>query len=827
VLFRKRAPERGRRRIRKLRLLALVFVLLLLAAASFSVGLVFALSRELPSLDPRRAQTGAVDGYIYADNGRSVLAVLRGSQARVLVDWDQISPWMKHAIVDVEDKRFYEHQGIDVHGILRAIWADIQNKAVVEGGSTITQQFVKNSLVHDQRTISRKLREAALAWQLESGPHHWSKTRILTAYLNTIYFGNGAYGVETAAKTYFGHSASKLTLPEAALLAGIPADPSHYDPAVDPKAARERRRIVLLAMLEQQHITRSDFERANAAPLPKPSEIRLPGGPSPKAPYFTNYVKQLLVDRYGAATVFGGGLKVRTSINLRLQEDARKAISKWLDWSDAPAAALVAIDPRDGRVLAMVGGNNYRKSQFNLAVQGERQPGSSFKPFVLATALEEGIAPGQTFVSRPITLHLDGTTWPVHNYEGAYLGTIDLQQATIDSDNSVYAQLTKLVGPANVAGTAKRQGIASRMQPYLSIGLGGQAVNPLEMARAYSAFANGGFRIDGSLARIRNQPRAILAVGDEHATSVSCGQPHVQCNRLMRRRVLRPETAAAVSAILERVITEGTGTRAALPDRVAAGKTGTTSNYGDAWFVGYTPQLVTAVWVGYPNRLIPMTTEFHGQPVAGGTFPALIWKSFMVRALREPGVPGGAEPQTFPPPPSFYGPSARVSWEGPRVVLDNGNCRQSETVEFMPDRVPTQQADCKPNEVDVPRVVGQAAASAARRLAAQPLKASYVYKPARPGQRVGVVVAQYPAKGTLSSYDRVMLVVPRALHGVVPDVVGLDLKRARRKLFGAHLTPLVSAFVDGMPEHVVKQTPRPGVAAADGMQVRLVVGRSA
>jgi penicillin-binding protein 1A len=825
VPFRKRAG-RKRRRIRKLRLLALLAVLLLLSASSFAVGLVTAIARELPSLDPSRAQAGEVDGYIYADNGKTILAVLRGSQARVLVGWGGISPWMKHAIVDIEDKRFYEHRGVDLHGILRALWTDVRHKQAAQGGSTITQQFVKNSLVHNERTIARKLKEAALAWQLESGPQHWSKERILTAYLNTIYLGNGAYGVETAARTYFGHSAATLSLPEAALLAGIPEDPSRWDPVTHPQAARARRRVVLLAMLQQGHITHADFVRANRAPLPKPSDVHVPAGPNPKAPYFTNYVKQLLVDRYGSSAVFGGGLRVRTSIDLKLQQAARAAIGKWLDWPDAPAAALVALDPRDGRVLAMVGGRNYRKSEFNLAVQGERQPGSSFKPFVLATALEEGIAPGSTLVSEPVTLYLDGTFWPVHNYEGAYLGPIDLQEATIQSDNSVYAQLTRIVGPGSVARTAHRQGIASPLRPYLSIGLGGQAVNPLEMARAYAAFANGGFRVDGSLDG--NHPRAILAVGDKHATDIACGRAHVRCNFLEKRRVLRPDTAAAVSAILQGVVSRGTGRRAALPDRPAAGKTGTTENYGDAWFVGYTPQLVTAVWVGYPDRLVPMTTLYHGQPVAGGTFPALIWKTFVQAALRSPAVPGGDQVQYFPPAPYFYGPSVQVATRNGRLVLDNGNCRNAETLEFFAGRAPAKRANCKPNEVDVPRVVGDTLDVALERLRTQPLTPSYVYKPAKPGQRLDVVLAQYPARGTLSSYDKVTLVMPRALHGVVPKVVGLDLRHARRKLRKVKIGTVVVRFAPAAkPGRVLAQSPRPGVAASPHQKVSLVVGRGA
>ena len=473
----------------------------------------------------------------------------------------------------------------------------------------------------------------------------------------------------------------------------------------------------------------------------------------------------------------------------------------------------------------MVGGENYRKSQFNLAVQGERQPGSSFKPFVLATALEEGIAPGTTFVSKPVTLFLDGTSWPVHNYEGSYLGTIDLQQATIHSDNSVFGQLTKAVGPNNVVHTAHRLGIASPLRPYLSIGLGAQAVNPLEMARAFSAFANGGFRIDGSFKRIANRPRAILAVGGKSSVALDCGDKHVTCNTVRSRRVLGQDTVAAENSILQRVVTEGTGTRAALPDRPSAGKTGTTEEYGDAWFVGYTPQLVTAVWVGYPNKLIPMTTQFHGDPVAGGTYPAMIWKTFMQRALREPAVPGGDEVQYFASPPAMYGTTQQVVLRDGKLQLDNGVCRDTFSAEILPGHEPPR-ADCKPNEVEVPSVVGRPVRVALQTLVAQPLTPSYVYKPAKAGQRLGVVVAQYPKTGRLSSHDRVMLVVPRATHGVVPKVVGLKLTKARQRLRKLNLDPRVTSLTDGVPGRVLAQSPHAGVAAAANMTVKLVVGRA-
>jgi penicillin-binding protein 1A len=693
----------------------------------------------------------------------------------------------------------------------------------VQGGSTITQQFVKNSLNRSQRTIARKLKEAALAWQLESGPHRWSKTRILTAYLNTIYFGNGAYGVQTASQTYFGHGASKLTLPEAALLAGIPEDPSRWDPVAHPRAARLRREIVLRAMVGQDHITMADFRKANAAPLPKAKDVRLPGTQGSQAPYFTNYVKQLLVDRYGTRRVFGEGFRVRTSINLQLQADARNAIARWLTDTAGPSAALVAMDPRDGRVLAMVGGKNFRESQFNLAVQGERQPGSSFKPFVLATALEQGIAPASRLVSKPVVLYAGGTFWPVHNYEGAYLGPIDLTTATIHSDNSVFAQLTRLVGPRNIVRTAHKLGIASPLKSYFSIGLGAQAVNPLEMARAFSAFANGGFRIDGSKKVTRDHPRAILAIGDKNATDIACGKPHVTCNSVTPHRVLTANTSATINALLQDVVTEGTGRKAAIPGRPVAGKTGTTENYGDAWFVGYTPQLVTAVWVGYPNKLVPMTTQYHGSPVAGGTFPALIWKSFTESALKH--IPGGDRLEFFPPPPSLYGTEEQVVWRDGRLEVDNGNCREVASLQFFSGHAPSKRANCKPNEVEVPSVVGKTIAYARLRLSAQPLTPKYVYKPAKPKQRLDIVIAQYPSHGRLSSYDVVTLILPRALHGAVPNVVGLDLRRARQKLQSRSLDGVVVRFADGRAGHVVSQAPPGGVAAAPHMKVRLVVAR--
>jgi penicillin-binding protein 1A len=809
-LLRRRRSDRApasngrRRRIRKLRLTALLFILLLLAVVSFSFGLITAVASQIPSCDPARVPR-EVDGHIYANDDHTILATLRGAESRILVAPDEVAPIMQQAIVAIEDKRFYQHRGVDLRGIGRAVWADVSSKKVVQGGSTITQQFVKNSCVTTKRTISRKLKEAALAWQLEQ---RWSKSRILTAYLNTIYFGNGAYGIQRAAQTYFNSTSSRLTLPEAALLAGIPADPTRYDPVTNPKTARARRVEVLKAMLAQNEISELDLARAARAKLPRAQDVRLPGIQGP-APYFVNYVKQQLIEQYGTRRVFGGGLDVQSTIDLRLQKLARQAIESVLTGPHGPSAALVAIRPRTGEILAMYGGDNFRQSQFNLAVQGERQPGSSFKPFVLATAFKQGIAPSTTFASRPVSIFIGDKYWVVHNFENDYIGSADLATATIVSDNSVYAQLTRLVGPANVARTAHSLGINRRLNPYFAIGLGADPVSPLEMARAFSTFANDGRRVDG--AAFGNRPRAVSRVKNAQGKMVDDNRP-------VQRAVLTTDESALLTSILQGVIRSGTGTRAALPDRTAAGKTGTTENFGDAWFVGYTPQLATAIWVGYPNKLTPMLTEFHGDAVAGGTFPALIWRAFMLRAL------AGTPAESFSTYSYQYAASKRVVWRDGRLQLDNGNCRETSLVTYFAGHGPSRTADCRPNEVDVPRVTGMSVSRAKIRLAAQPLTANIVYKPARPKQRVDLVLDQFPRKGRLSSYDKVTLVLAKPLHGVVPRVIGLSLRDARLRLRRRDLIPAIERFADGRAGRILAQTPAAGVAATPRMKIRLIVG---
>ncbi|HEX2111510.1 MAG TPA: PBP1A family penicillin-binding protein [Gaiellaceae bacterium] len=807
MLFRRRAKKPRTRRVRKLRLLGLVTVLGLVCSVSFLYGLMTAIASEIPELDPRNQADLEEDGYIYASDGKTILAVLRGRESRVIVESREIAPVVKQAIVAVEDRRYWEHRGVDVRGVFRAVWADLREKEFVQGGSTITQQLLKNTYLRDERTLSRKLKEAALAWQLE---RQWSKDRILTAYLNTVYFGNGAYGIQRAARVYFGKKARELTLPEAALLAGIPANPAAYDPVTNPRTARERRQTVLDMMLEQGLVTPSEHRAASKAPLPRRKDVHLPIVQGP-AGYFGEYVKQQLIDHYGSGTVFGGGLRVTTSINLELQKRARAAVEKWLGELDGPSAALVAIDPRNGRILAMYGGSSFRHSQFNLAVQGERQAGSAFKPFVLASALTLGISPQTTFDSEPTTINLGDRVWSVANYEGSYLGTIDLYDATTHSDNAVYAQLTALVGPRNVRRVAHALGVESPLDDYFAIGLGVEAVNPLEMARAFATFANEGARVDGRV--LGNRPRAVLSVRRNG---------RVERNVPRERQILDPNDNAMLTSMLANVVEAGTGERAALDDgRPVAGKTGTTENYGDAWFVGYTPQLAVAVWVGYPNKLVPMLAEFNGDPVAGGTYPALIWKTFTQSALRYMNEP----PLGFPSPEWESATSVRVVQRNGRWLLDNGYCEGARSVLYVVGFEPDKRADCKPNEVDVPRVIGATLAQARSRLASMPLTAEVITRPAEPGDRLGVVVDQYPKSGTLSSFDTVRVVVPKATDAVIPSVVGLNVERAEEVLADRGLVPVVEATTDGRPGIVLAQSPGPNVAATERTVVTLRVGR--
>jgi penicillin-binding protein 1A len=639
----------SRTRLKRLRFVAILFAILLLGLISFVFGIFVSVAADLPSLTKFALYKNEKSSILLDDLGHPI-GVL-SQQNRVIVTAEQIPRIVKDAVISIEDKRFWTNSGVDLRGIARAFVDDIERKGAAQGASTIEEQFIKNALAaQSHRTIFEKLREAALAYQLS---HKWSKEKIITAYLNTIYFGNGAYGIEAAAQTYFGHEVNHLGCGtpgqqlcvaqlkpwEAALLAGIIQSPTEYDPAEHPIAARERREVVLRQMLEQGYLSKTVYEQSIQQALPSSTEIQAPEEQTVEgvdAGYFTSWAQQQVIERYGAQRAYDGGLKITTTLDLELQHAAEQAVNNYLAYPEGPSAALVAIENSTGDVRAMVGGRNYDESPFNLATQGQRQPGSSFKAFDLAAALERGISPDSVWPSKEKTFYVHGLggveKFVVHNDEGAYTGENTLTGALAFSDNSIFAEVGLKVGTERIAKLAHRMGITTPLSTNPAMTIGGLTVGvtPLDMAHAYQTIAHGGQRVTGSLVE-GDAPVGIQEVRSTTSQQLPDGS-HAEKNRVITKPVLPQSVAETETSMLETVIQYGTGKAAAI-GQFAAGKTGTTSNYGDAWFVGWDSKFTVAVWVGYPNKLIPMTTDFNGTPVLGGTFPALIWHDFMMSAL--------------------------------------------------------------------------------------------------------------------------------------------------------------------------------------------------
>ncbi len=592
------------------------------------------------------------NSFVYAADG-SLLGSIPSERNRQPVALDRMTPWLPAATVAIEDRRFFAHGGLDYQGIVRALWRDISAGRVVEGGSTITQQLVRNLYTGQEQTLGRKLREACLAIKLSG---KWSKHRILETYLNTVYYGNHAYGVEAAAETYFSRHAENLNLAQAALIAGLPQAPSVYDPFHNPAGAVARRNEVLGALLAQGRITAAQYRFAthsDALSL-KPGRVytRI------KQPYFFSYVIDELVRHYGANTVRQGGLRVTTTIIPRDQWAATRAIKKTLNEPHDPAAAVVTVEPGTGAIRAMaavVPGDT--ANQFNLAAQSARQAGSTFKPFVLATAIEEGMNPDTTtYQSMPYECvtspwcagdYAVGKPWIVQTYDHTYAGAISVTRATLASDNTVYAQLTLDANPQKVWLMAQRLGVHLTQPPVASIGLGPLSVSPLDMATAYATFASGG---------IYAQPMAITKVvlpTGETDTTAGWGVPHTH-------RAIAEAVAWKVNDVLHQNAEYGTGAGSGDGIHVNAGKTGTTEDHADGWFVGYTRDLATAVWMGYPAGEIPMYSV-HGRAVAGATFAVPIWHLMMLAA--EHNLP--ARPFLTPPHPPKYTTWKKGSWGYP------------------------------------------------------------------------------------------------------------------------------------------------------------------
>jgi penicillin-binding protein 1A len=636
------AGQSTKPRLKKLRVLFVLLGLAVLAVVSLVFGMMMAVSQDLPAIYDFAQYKASKNSEVFDASGEPI-GTLTSNQNKILLTSGQISPNIKNAVVSIEDSRFYEHNGVDFQGIGRALVKDILSQSAAQGASTITEQFVKNALeAEGSRTVFEKFREAALAYRLE---RHWSKDKILTEYLNTIYFGEGAYGIEAAARTYFGEAhpgcgtaiepcASVLEPWEAATLAGIIASPSAYDPKIYPENALMRRNIVLEKMYEQGYITETQLEEGTEQALPAPSDIEPPRLDS-KAPYFTSWLRQQLVERYGAAKAFFGGLKVKTTLDLRLQNAAEEAVNSYLGYLP-PTASVVVLDNKNAGVKAMVGGPNFETKPFNLATLGHRQPGSSIKPFTLITALEEGISPETEYESAPQEFHFGKhgqETFVVHNDEDSYLGSCSIICATTYSDNSIYAQLAleglkgKTISDRthSIAATIHEMGYRDPISTNPAMVLGGlkEGVTPLGWAYAYMTIANDGDRVSGTLApEPGDSPVAYTQVEDQDGHTIKGGD-----NDSMHEQVLDEGTASEAKSILETVVSSGTGVHANIGAPGQWGKTGTTEENGDAWFCGATEEVTACVWVGYADTVTPMTTLYNGGPVMGGTFPALIWAS--------------------------------------------------------------------------------------------------------------------------------------------------------------------------------------------------------
>ena len=663
-------PAPPKPKLKKLRLGFVLVGLSALAVISTVFGMLMAVASDLPALENEAEFRAAENSVLYADGPgckepgepECQIAKLTGNLNRILVQEGDISPHIKNAVIAIEDRRFYEHEGLDYPGIARALWQDIRRRSAAQGGSTITQQFVKNALsAQADRSVFQKLRESALAYHLE---RQWSKEKILTQYLNTVYFGNGAYGIESAMRTYFGdgdegdelHTAtddsgvvlqpapvaeeeepdpdarfsSDATPAEAATLAGMIASPSMYDPLQNPAKALERRNLVLSRMLDQGMISAGQYREAiRTAPLDE-DEVDPPDIES-EQPYFTSWMTEHLLKQYRPALVFGGGLKVKTTIDPELQSAAENAIAGRLA-GVGPSASLVAIENKTGEVKAMVGGTDFDARQFNLATNGHRQPGSAFKPFILVRALEDGIDPNSVWASQPKQLPFMGAKgrelFDVHNYEDSYLGAASLWSATAASDNSVFAEVGMKVRPRRVARLANDMGVRTKLSTNPAMLLGGLkvGVTPLEMAYAYSTIANNGERRSSTLAPDDTGPVAIEKVERPDGSEL-------EESELVKERVFPAKVGQVAKEMLSLVVSSGTGKAAQVGDESIWGKTGTTENYGDAWFAGGNDEWTVAVWVGYADKVQSMEFEHSGGPVAGGTFPAEIFHDFMTSAV--------------------------------------------------------------------------------------------------------------------------------------------------------------------------------------------------
>lgn len=572
------------------------------------IGVVSLINMPAPDISLKNiADRSSQTSVFYAADGKEI-ARFAGDEERVPVAYEGIPQSMVKATIAIEDRRFYEHGGVDIISIMRALKRNTEEGVIKQGGSTITQQLVKMLYTDGERTISRKIKEAILATRVEMS---YPKERVLESYLNMAYFGQGAYGIESAAQTYFNTTVDKLTLPQSAMLAGLVRSPGAYNAFDDPAPVKARRDMVLEAMMLQGKISKDEYTQACATDL---GVIRTPSVCDVVTyPYFVDYAKRSVIKQIGEEAFNHGGLKVYTTLDPELQNRA-DATAATFNGSNEPEVSLVTVRQSSGAVLAMVGGRNWSQNQFNLAVQGKRQPGSAFKPFTLMAALEKGISLDTTFDSAPFQTKVKNEMWNVSNYDdGPGSGLMTVREATVWSVNTVYARLVMKVGAKNVAELAKRFGFSSAIDGDPAIALGGlkYGVSPLEMASAYATIGNGGKKVT---------PTPLVKIVDRNDKVLFE-------EKIEQPQVIDPQVASSTTEVLHQVIERGTGGAAKI-GRYAAGKTGTTQSYRDAWFCGWSNGVATSVWMGYPQAQVEMT-NVRGRSVTGGSFPAQLWSSYM------------------------------------------------------------------------------------------------------------------------------------------------------------------------------------------------------
>jgi penicillin-binding protein 1A len=767
-----------------------------LATGAVVVALVATACTVQPIEDPGIG-AGGLTSTVHAVDGTAI-AQWHAASDRVAVAYDDLPQHLIDAVVAIEDHRFWIHNGVDPRAVVRAARANLDAGEIVQGGSTITQQYVKNVLLSDELTLDRKLTEAGLALQVEET---LSKEEILERYLNSIPFGRNAVGIGAAARRYFGVDVADLTLAESALLAGIIKAPSAYDPAVDLVAAWNRRATVLERMAELGVISAADVRSAIAEPI---SVVPADELDIDMAPYFVAAVRRSLLQlpelgtspAERAALLDGGGLRIFTTLDLDVQRAAEASVASVVP-GDGPGAAVAAVDPQSGHVLALVGGRDYYDpkdpvAQFDLSTQGRRQAGSAFKPFVLAAALEAGLSPDDVFPGGgEVTIETPIGSWFVANHEGAVYPALSLFEATVFSVNVVYARLIELVGAAPVAELAAAAGIATPLQAIPSLALGTQEVSVLDMASAYGTFAAGGIHVD---------PILVTRIEDAAGTLLYEAQPRQQ-------RAMTPSTAETVTAVLTDVVRRGTGQHARI-GRPVAGKTGTTEAHYDAWFVGYTPELAAAVWIGFPEGDRPLESPHTPYTITGGTWPAQIFARFAAAALS--GTPYA------PDPPTRDADLVAVDIDLHTGFLAGPLCPRSHvaTVYVSPEAAPTVpcpvHASPAVHALDdgvFPDVAGLPLTDAVLLLEAAGSTITVGWTP--PGAAVpGTVLDQEPSPGTaVADGDRVTLTVAGPEPGTsTPDVLGLDEPAARERLAAVGVPATVLHVPESDPDDAARRS---------------------